>query len=221
MSAKYKSIPLSDTIRERFFAKVRIRADGCHEWAGHRDLDKGYGRFYIGRDATTPHSPKAHIVAWRIYHGDWPTQHLLHTCDNPWCVNPEHLREGSQYDNMCDMHQKDRGSRRRYFTQEDIEDIERMRLWGMSYGVIADHYGVDSHVIITILTRSVLRLTAQPPLRKPNIPELRSQVWAGTAKLQTKPGPHKKHKSPEPLLRKRGRPKKDHYVWPVQEIYQE
>lgn len=50
----------------------------------------------------------AHVVSWFIHYGVWPTKNVLHKCDNPPCVNPDHLFEGDQTDNMLDAKLKGR-----------------------------------------------------------------------------------------------------------------
>jgi hypothetical protein len=51
-------------------------------------------------------------VSYELACGSIPANHVvMHTCDNPACVNPEHLRLGSQLDNIADMKLKGRASR--------------------------------------------------------------------------------------------------------------
>ena len=58
----------------------------------------------------------AHRVAWAAYRTtpfDMKQLHgkiVMHTCDNPGCVNPKHLRLGTQSDNCLDRERKGRGS---------------------------------------------------------------------------------------------------------------
>ncbi len=78
--------------------------NGCREWTGSVTQKDGYGQFRQG-DKVRP----AHIVSYEFAHG--PVQDglvLLHTCDNRRCVNPEHLKPGTQAANVDDMVQKDR-----------------------------------------------------------------------------------------------------------------
>lgn len=81
----------------RFWAKV-WKSDGCWEWQGYR-TPTGYGKFrYNG------HSRRAHRVAWELTHGTIPEgRHVLHDCDNPSCVRPDHLHLGDQASNMGEM----------------------------------------------------------------------------------------------------------------------
>lgn len=93
------------TIRERFWAKVR-RGDGCWEWTAARSA-AGYGWF---KGAAGPEL--AHRVAWRLERGEIQAGlFVLHRCDNPRCVRPDHLFLGTNADNMADMVQKGRQSR--------------------------------------------------------------------------------------------------------------
>ena len=51
----------------------------------------------------------AHRIAWMLHTGSYPTDKTIyHTCDNPGCVNPSHLFEGTQQDNIADMVAKGR-----------------------------------------------------------------------------------------------------------------
>lgn len=88
---------------QRFFEKVSWTESGCHEWTAGR-FEKGYGVFRNdGRNL------RAHRVAYEIAFGPIPDGMLvLHKCDNPACVNPDHLFVGSQKDNMQDMVKKGR-----------------------------------------------------------------------------------------------------------------
>lgn len=92
-------------IENRFWNKAAIGApDECWPWQAHRDR-KGYGRIQVGR-----FSERAHRMAWQLANGQSipPGQLVRHCCDNPCCVNPAHLRLGSNTDNMRDMVERGR-----------------------------------------------------------------------------------------------------------------
>lgn len=89
-------------LKERFWAKVK-REDGCWEWTAHID-DWGYGVFRVNRKLC-----KAHRVSWEWENGPIPDGSLvLHRCDNPKCVRPDHLFLGTPKDNMRDASAKGR-----------------------------------------------------------------------------------------------------------------
>lgn len=94
--------------RERFWAKVaKASPDECWNWTA-ATTGFGYGVFAMTGSADL-HG--AHRVSWLIQTGDWPTDCILHKCDNPKCVNPSHLREGSRPENMVDKVAKGRQPR--------------------------------------------------------------------------------------------------------------
>jgi hypothetical protein len=86
----------------RFWAKVDKSGD-CWEWTGTRTR-QGYGGFRVG-DRTV----KAHRFAWSVIasRGAIPAGLVvMHLCDNPPCVRPEHLRLGTVADNNRDREAK-------------------------------------------------------------------------------------------------------------------
>jgi hypothetical protein len=91
----------------RFWSKVVIKTpEECWEWQASKNCH-GYGRFNLEGRA---HGARgAHVVAWMLTHGPVPDGLcVLHRCDNPGCVNPNHLFLGTHTDNMRDMVNKNR-----------------------------------------------------------------------------------------------------------------
>ena len=93
------------SLRERFWGKVRVaQGEGCWEWTGWRLQRSGYGMMWPGI--------RAHRLAYELMNGRIPSgMSVLHRCDNPPCVRPDHLFLGTQADNMRDMIRKGRRSR--------------------------------------------------------------------------------------------------------------
>ncbi len=87
----------------RFNASVIRRDSGCWEWSRRR-MRKGYGTFSaFGREY------RAHRIAYALHSGRDPGDSLVcHRCDNPPCVNPEHLWLGNAQANSSDMVTKGR-----------------------------------------------------------------------------------------------------------------
>jgi len=85
------------TLAERFHEKYICNLQsGCWEWIASKHKD-GYGQ--IGVDGRTE---LAHRASYRLHYGEIPSECIRHTCDNPSCVNPQHLVPGNQSQNMED-----------------------------------------------------------------------------------------------------------------------
>lgn len=79
---------------------------GCWLWEGAADKN-GYG--CVKALPRHRRDRRAHRVSWAIYRGDIPSGLcVLHKCDTPACVNPDHLFLGTQSDNNADMTRKGR-----------------------------------------------------------------------------------------------------------------
>lgn len=90
-------------LRARFYRQVRI-GDECWEWTGATKAPSQHGKAGV----TLPHgkltvegkTEAAHRVSFRLSRGRRPRMKVLHTCDNPRCVRPDHLVEGTLGTNM-------------------------------------------------------------------------------------------------------------------------
>lgn len=152
---KFGDLRFSDTIEERFWKQVVIVPydNGCWLWSGHTN-QKGYGQ--IGRGAAGAGEIKAHALSWIIHYGRIPEgKCVLHRCDNPPCVNPNHLWIGTRLDNNRDSVSKgrnQRGEKHRFskFTNQDINDIRS--LWPqMNQADLARRYNVNWSAIWKIV----------------------------------------------------------------------
>lgn len=89
---------------DRFWAKVDVRGpDECWEWTGarHGKPDRDGRRYGVVKRGGRPRS--AHRFAYEDTVGPIPAGlHILHSCDNPSCCNPAHLRPGTDRDNARD-----------------------------------------------------------------------------------------------------------------------
>ena len=99
-----KKTPLAERLWRRV---IRTGGDGCHVWQGATDVF-GYG--IIGSDVGKRGSTiPTHRASWALAYGPIPEGlYVLHTCDNPPCVRPDHLFLGTKRDNNLDMVTKGR-----------------------------------------------------------------------------------------------------------------
>lgn len=136
--------------------------DECWVWTGSRTKE-GYGQFHLGNIGGKKRSTKATHVAIAMHLGipieDLKGKLVLHSCDNPPCVNPKHLRIGTAKDNADD---RDNRGRRKApareahgyakLTEEAIVDI-RANHTG-KYGELtafARKYGVTPTAILHVV----------------------------------------------------------------------
>ena len=129
----------------RFWKKVQ-KGHGCWEWTGSKDR-KGYGRI---KPTLVKGNLKAHRVSYELHIGPIPSgMSVLHACDNPKCVHPDHLFLGTNNDNVQDMINKGRSLRGERnpmarLTTADIKDIRESASRGESFRSIAARLNVSS-----------------------------------------------------------------------------
>jgi len=102
------------TLEQLFFSKVAFGVSDCWFWVGCRD-QTSYGRMRTKNN----NCQFSHRISWQMFKGIIPKgMKVLHKCDNPSCVNPEHLFLGTQNDNVQDMIIKGRMSSKKSFPGE-------------------------------------------------------------------------------------------------------
>lgn len=126
---------------------------GCWFWVGAYQR-KGYG--HIGRAGKGNGNVTATRLSYSIHYGDPGDKFVCHRCDNPTCVNPDHLFLGTNADNMRDCALKGRargpghiGSRHgnAKLTERDVLAIRASSLTGVA---LAARYGVSTSLISNI-----------------------------------------------------------------------
>ena len=147
-------------LKERFWKYVNIAAeDQCWLWTG-ATLKSGYG--IIGGDRTDAGQKtlRAHRVAYALQKGPIPEGlGILHSCDNPLCMNGAHLRPGTQLQNMQDRAVRGRGNHRsgerHYKSRLTIEDVIAIRASNEKQRVLAERYQTHQTNISDIKLRKV------------------------------------------------------------------
>ena len=154
-SHKCRDVARTRPIEERFWEKVRKgEGDSCWEWLGGKNK-KGYGRL------STPlkGGPKlVHRLSYEWHIGPIPDGACIcHRCDNPSCVNPDHLFVGTKADNNADMKRKGRWSHGvgRPLAKLDDDKVRCIREAYASSGItkyrLAKQYGVSFTCISYVL----------------------------------------------------------------------
>jgi HNH endonuclease len=140
---------LQPSLAERFWKKVnRTSRTGCWIWTGGKTM-KGYGMVYArGRQRPASH------IAWELHYGPVPEGlWVLHRCDTPPCVRPDHLFVGTIVENMHDASQKGRMNRgeRKWnarLTEKIVRAIRSTRLVHRGdQARLARRYGVSDSIV--------------------------------------------------------------------------
>jgi len=145
----------SKTVRERFFEKVD-KSGECWEWTAYKGKS-GYGAFWLNNT-----DKRAHRVSWVLHKGVIPKgQLVLHKCDNPGCVNPDHLFLGTTQDNINDKVAKGRQYQPRgsevancRLTEQEVREVRDLKGW-ITNRKIAGLYGIDNSHVGKIQKRKV------------------------------------------------------------------
>lgn len=147
---------------ERFARFVKPNDAGCHEWTS--TLARGYGRFWVvGRGQV-----HAHRFAYEMAYGPIPKGLcVLHKCDNPKCVNPDHLYAGDYTDNARDMVNRGRHWGRRLLADDDVKTIVSLLGEGrLSQREIGEKFGVSQITVSRIKLGKRLYLRTLTQRRK-------------------------------------------------------
>lgn len=157
----------------RFWKKVGAPNErGCREWLACRDGD-GYG---VVSHPSSKHNRRATHVALELHDGlpVLPGTVVMHSCDNPSCVEPTHLKRGTAAENTSDMIAKKRNSRgdRHWsklrpeltlrgaknpcakLTAPQVLEIRERAVSGQHPAKIAADYGVTRQCVLLIVNRT-------------------------------------------------------------------
>jgi hypothetical protein len=151
-------------LEERFWRRVQ-KTRSCWKWLGTFIRPMGYGTIYVnGRNILT------HRFSWELANGPVPEGlYVLHKCDNPPCVRPDHLFLGTYKDNFEDMRRKGRwynhfahvtyihrgeeaGTAK--LTEREVKKIRTLRATGeWTLQALADKFKVSKSNVLFIVQR--------------------------------------------------------------------
>ena len=147
---------LTERQLRNFWAKVDVRGpDDCWEWTAFKD--RGYGVFGVFGVTGGPqgaHRVSAHLAGMKI-----EGLYVCHHCDNPCCVNPNHLFVGTNADNMRDKMQKGRGAKGESagpakLTADQVLEMRALYATGRwTQKGLADRYSVSPEQVCNIVNR--------------------------------------------------------------------
>lgn len=129
---------------ERFWSKVSVLSDDeCWEWTRQRNA-KGYGVFWANGKNVPAHNFALSLSCERIE----GKRSAIHSCDNPPCCNPAHLRWGDHQDNSDDKVSRNRQPKgeahsRSILTDEDADKILKMRVDGYTVEEICQNLNLS------------------------------------------------------------------------------
>lgn len=144
------------SLSERFWEKVDKRgSDDCWEWTAYRN-PRGYGYFH-----RNGHPVPAHRLSYELCNGPIPEgMFVCHKCDNPPCVNPNHLWLGTNADNTNDRNRKGRNPvgghhHAAKLTESQVIEIRQRASSGEKQYELAREFKVARSLISLIVNRKL------------------------------------------------------------------
>lgn len=131
---------------------ISVSPSGCWEWTGEKSK-RGYGVFRKSR---------AHRISFFVHRkSEWDhTLLVCHKCDNPCCINPEHLFQGTPKENFTDMTSKVRektflaweANTKKFDDQSIQEMVTLYKDKGLSYRKIAEMFGITHYLVKRVIS---------------------------------------------------------------------
>lgn len=150
------------TIKDRFMSKVIIGKDevkDCWNWSASKARG-GYGQFRVLKNGKWTMG-RANRISYELFKGELnPALLVCHTCDNPLCVNPNHLFLGTHKENARDMINKGRrkltrNPKHKFLDRIIVENMRKDYLEGMKQAQIASKYDFSRQQVSRVVTHKI------------------------------------------------------------------
>lgn len=174
--------------KNRFYAKVLLpNENGCMEWVGGKN--KNYEKGNHGRFNLSGKQEQAHRFSYKLHYGNIDKDlFVCHKCDNPRCVNPDHLFLGTPKDNMRDMANKKRckdqfGEKNTQFkiTEEMKKEIKQKLSLGIISRTIAKDLKISESSISKIKNGNKVVIKR---LKEENVIEIKNMILSGISQYE-------------------------------------
>lgn len=148
---------MNEALRNKLFSKVSVSDSGCWNWTGGKS-PSGYGVITVnGKTMST------HRLSYALTNGDIPAGMLvMHSCDNPSCINPKHLSAGTQKDNMQDASIRGRCNRpmgedsaKSKYSEDQVIEAMRMLAEGKTKKQVCEIFGMALSTLTKIRAGSL------------------------------------------------------------------
>lgn len=154
-SNRAKGLPML-SMATRIKSKVNVTKNGCWNWLGSY-RKSGYGKMNVGSTTDgSRHTVTVSRASYETFVGPIPPGLVVcHKCDNPKCVNPDHLFVGTFKDNFDDMVAKGRQRLARgtriASAKLDNQKVRQIRKSSLTVRELSEKYGVDTTTIRHVL----------------------------------------------------------------------
>lgn len=157
---------------ETDFIKNINKTDTCWLWTGNL-ATTGYGRIK---------KLYAHRISYEMFNGKIPDgMFVCHKCDNPPCVNPDHLFLGTQLDNIRDMHKKGRNNNlsgeNTHFSKITGSEAIEIFISDRKYKDIGDEYGITRGCVSAIKSKRTWKKVTDKVSKESKIKDKSSDTW--------------------------------------------
>lgn len=143
----------NESLKSRILVKFR-GVSGCWEWYGY------ITKYGYGQTTYRSKSILANRLSWMLFNGELKKElDVCHHCDNPKCINPDHLFVGTASENIQDCFNKNRKSHKGVnhpgakITDDDVKKILQLRRTGWTYRKLSDRFKISVGAVNCVINR--------------------------------------------------------------------